>query len=164
MCAIVCVCENISRALAIREPMKTPRGWSSTSRFFALRRFPLRRARFVAFAFDRVGGVRSFEARRGKRGAGVGASDADANDASWGVCSSRRRTDRSTDSRALIRPLKRKPNPIHRTEPRRGKDDARDDEQDDAGRDTDGDANEREDDACERANACGEAGAGEPVV
>ena len=103
-------------------------------------------------------------ARRGKRGAGVGASDADANDASWGVCSSRRRTDRSTDSRALIRPLKRKPNPIHRTEPRRGKDDARDDEQDDAGRDTDGDANEREDDACERANACGEAGAGEPVV
>ena len=34
LCAIVCVCENISRALAIREPMKTPRGWSSTSRFF----------------------------------------------------------------------------------------------------------------------------------
>ena len=90
-------------------------------------------------------------------------ADADANDVrkSWSVTPTDTR--RASITRFVFFKTKTKPNPTLET--RRGKDDdAHDDEQDDGCDDGD-DANEREDDdACERANARGEAGAGEPVV
>ena len=106
--------------------------------------------------------VRLGKGRR-KRGCRQTRTPPDANDVrkSWSVTPTDTR--RASITRFVFFKTKTKPNPTLET--RRGKDDdAHDDEQDDGCDDGD-DANEREDDdACERANARGEAGAGEPVV